>query len=367
MANELKITLTVDDQGSIKISQVSGELKKLAGTAQQTGREVAASGKQSQQASVDYDRLSRGVAMAQAKLIALYGTVRGSAHLFTSAMESVDYYQKAIIRLAASEADLAKAGEDVGAVYERAKGKYKELVEYAMVASSKYFANAREMLTVMEYATSRGHEVTKETDEGVRSLREIFSKTATDWQNAVTDTVNLQQEGGDSLRESIEAATHIFRQTMSESGGDFKEAVNQAGGYFKEKFETIVFPSQGSWWENMSTGGSFFNLLPFFHSGGIIRAHDGYLAKDERVIIAQTGEGILPRGSMASLGRENFEALRRGDFERVDLRQDKRGGGITVHVHINALDRAGVEAIDWDQVVRRQIVPALRRVEGRRV
>ncbi|RLA88030.1 MAG: hypothetical protein DRG58_09130, partial [Deltaproteobacteria bacterium] len=143
MANELKITLTVDDQGSIKISQVSGELKKLAGTAQQTGREVAASGKQSQQASVDYDRLSRGVAMAQAKLIALYGTVRGSAHLFTSAMESVDYYQKAIIRLAASEADLAKAGEDVGAVYERAKGKYKELVEYAMVASSKYFANAR--------------------------------------------------------------------------------------------------------------------------------------------------------------------------------------------------------------------------------
>ncbi len=214
------------------------------------------------------------------------------------------------------------------------------------------------------------------SDEGMRSLKEIFSQAAADWQNAVTDTVAQQQEGGDYLRNSIESATDIFQQTMAESGGDFRESINQAGEYFKEKFETIVFPSQGSWWENISTGGSYFNFLPFFHRGGLIRAHDGYLASDERLVIAQTEEGILPRGSMAKLGRKNFEALRRGEFERVDLHRQDAGaigrkggsrGGVTVNVQINALDRAGVEAIDWDQVVRRQIVPALRRVEGRRV
>ena len=61
----------------------------------------------------------------------------------------------------------------------------------------------------------------------------------------------------------------------------------------------------------------------FFHSGGIVMhrgglvpaayAHGG-LAVDERLIVAQTGEGILPRSSMARLGPGGFEALRRGDF-----------------------------------------------------
>ncbi|MBW1992045.1 MAG: hypothetical protein JRI59_08020, partial [Deltaproteobacteria bacterium] len=63
-----------------------------------------------------------------------------------------------------------------------------------------------------------------------------------------------------------------------------------------------------------------------FHEGGIVmhqgglvppvKAHAGLaLAPDERLVIAQTGEGILPRRTMAKLGLANFERLRRGDFQ----------------------------------------------------
>ena len=49
-----------------------------------------------------------------------------------------------------------------------------------------------------------------------------------------------------------------------------------------------------------------------FHSGGMIRAHDG-LAVDEVPIIAQSGEGILSRRGMANLGGEGaLNALNKG-------------------------------------------------------
>jgi hypothetical protein len=62
-------------------------------------------------------------------------------------------------------------------------------------------------------------------------------------------------------------------------------------------------------------------LIPFLHAGGVImhaggeitRAHSGYLAPDERLIIAQTGEGVLSRRGMATLGLQNFHRLNRGE------------------------------------------------------
>jgi hypothetical protein len=65
------------------------------------------------------------------------------------------------------------------------------------------------------------------------------------------------------------------------------------------------------------------DMLPF-HAGGVVMhaggqvplyAHAGLrLLPDERLIVAQTGEGILPRTAMSRLGPGLFEALRRGDF-----------------------------------------------------
>lgn len=44
-----------------------------------------------------------------------------------------------------------------------------------------------------------------------------------------------------------------------------------------------------------SLGVMFPKLIPFFHQGGVVRAHSGMLAKDEVPIIAQTGERVLSR------------------------------------------------------------------------
>ncbi len=69
-----------------------------------------------------------------------------------------------------------------------------------------------------------------------------------------------------------------------------------------------------AWW-----GRGRFRRL--FHEGGVVTAHQGMvvspetLLADEQLILAQTGEGILPRDSMARLGENNFEALRTGRFD----------------------------------------------------
>ena len=49
------------------------------------------------------------------------------------------------------------------------------------------------------------------------------------------------------------------------------------------------------------------------HQGMVISP--GALMGDEQLIMAQAGEGILPRESMARLGEKNFEALRTGRFD----------------------------------------------------
>ena len=117
----------------------------------------------------------------------------------------------------------------------------------------------------------------------------------------------------------------------------------------------------------MILGAAKAGTAGFFHGGGLVMhgggripvAHGG-LAVDERLIIAQTGEGILPRGSMAKLGAGNFEALRRGDFA-----VGKPGGGggpvYNVSVNVSALDAAGVSSLNWDRIAREKILPALRR------
>jgi hypothetical protein len=64
------------------------------------------------------------------------------------------------------------------------------------------------------------------------------------------------------------------------------------------------------------------------HQGGILRAHQG-LALDERLVVVQTGEGILSRRAMARLEARYGP----GAFERLNRGEPVAGGGITVHVH----------------------------------
>lgn len=63
-------------------------------------------------------------------------------------------------------------------------------------------------------------------------------------------------------------------------------------------------------------GSVFPKLIPFFHQGGVVTAHSGYLAKDEVPIIAQTGERVLSR-------RQNKQ------YERMMQGAGVGGGNVT--------------------------------------
>jgi hypothetical protein len=82
-------------------------------------------------------------------------------------------------------------------------------------------------------------------------------------------------------------------------------------------------------------GGKIFGVAvsSLFHQGGVIernhggfiRAHSG-LAPDEVPIIAQTGEGVLSRKGMRSVGgSDNLRALNSGE--------SISGGGVTINVN----------------------------------
>jgi len=83
---------------------------------------------------------------------------------------------------------------------------------------------------------------------------------------------------------------------------------------------------------------------------------------DEQLVMAQTGEGILPRQSMARLGEKNFEALRRGQFE---VSSGRAGPSYDITIQVQALDAAGVQGLDWSRLVQRHIIPQLEK-EGER-
>ncbi len=167
---EVKLTILVDDQGTIKIKTLAEDLAKLERAAKQSGTGLAAAGGQAAAASKGYEQMGASVAMAQAKLLALYGAVRGAQSLFTKGMESIDYYEKAIIRMAASATDALRGAQseaELQAYYDRMKGQFRGLVEYAQEASAKYFANAREMLQVMEWAVARGYGIDRKTIDNI--------------------------------------------------------------------------------------------------------------------------------------------------------------------------------------------------------
>ncbi len=117
-------------------------------------------------------------------------------------------------------------------------------------------------------------------------------------------------------------------------------------------------------WASMSLG-----FGGIFHQGGILEAHNGLvlspetLLDDERLIKAQTGEGILPREAMVQLGEENFEALRSGRFQ---MNQGNASPRYDVTIQVQSLDAAGVAGMDWGKVVQRHLLPALERELNRR-
>ncbi|MFP3866875.1 MAG: hypothetical protein ACLFUU_01765 [Desulfobacteraceae bacterium] len=179
---------------------------------------------------------------------------------------------------------------------------------------------------------------------------------------------------GQTVSQSLQEVVQDLSENLDDLGASLVNNLKQAWGSWLN--------SMGSNWSLAGNLGSMGVSpgLGWFHQGGIVKAHQGmvvqpsylaginnHLEDDEKLIVAQTGEGILPRDSMARLGQENFEALRSGQFERTAPSKTTAGHNYKIQVQVQALDGDSVAGLNWDRIVSRQIMPALKRAESRRV
>jgi hypothetical protein len=208
--------------------------------------------------------------------------------------------------------------------------------------------------------------------------REIRDMTAAcedfgkDWQGSLEQ----MSRGAFAVFEEIsakgEAAAHLLSQSWQRSLAEMSAEVEAWGEHTRNIFDQV---SRG-WSEGGGGGGGWLSWLGFdfglggiFHHGGIVEAHRGMvvnpetLMEDERLAVVQTGEGILPRDAMVRLGEDTFEALRSGRFE---MNPGRHGPDYQITIQVQSLDAAGVAGLDWDRLVQRHLLPALRRDLDRR-
>ncbi len=198
------------------------------------------------------------------------------------------------------------------------------------------------------------------------------------FQRGWEDTLNHMGERAIGTFELIagswEDAGHLLSQSwkrnlteMTEELASWAEAVqkvlrevNQAWGGFDGQGDG------GGWSSWLGLGLDFGG---WFHQGGVVEAHQGMvvgperLLGEEQLVMVQTGEGILPRDSMLRLGNDNFEALRRGQF---DFNSGAKESSVHINITVQTLDASGVANLDWSRLMNRQLLPALQKELGRR-
>jgi hypothetical protein len=240
-----------------------------------------------------------------------------------------------------------------------------------------YRAYQEELLALSrEYSQDR---LTVWTQEA-QTLHEGWSGLAQDWQSNLTQMAAVSGSEFAAMAAQGQASANLMAQSWQTNLATISGSVDQWG----ENFLNTLAKVAGSWGTttksmtaNLGGGGggslSFLGgILDFggiFHDGGIVEAHQGMvispgtLMADEQLILAQQGEGVIPRESMARLGEKNFEALRTGKF---DLPGGKATPNYNVTIQVQALDAAGVTGLDWNKVVQRHLMPALRQAADRR-
>jgi hypothetical protein len=236
-----------------------------------------------------------------------------------------------------------------------------------------YRAYQEELLKISrEYSQSR---LAVWVDEA-RSLHDTWSGFTQEWQANLEQMTALAGSKFEEMAARGEASAGVLAQSWQKNLADVSGAVEQWGAGFLQTLGQVAaawgsaLGSRGGAPEGWSSLlGGVLDFGGWFHQGGVVSAHQGMvispgtLMGDEQLILAQAGEGVLPRESMARLGEKNFEALRTGRFESSGA---KTGPRYDVTIQVQTLDASGVAGLDWDRLVQRHLVPALRQEADRR-
>jgi hypothetical protein len=209
-----------------------------------------------------------------------------------------------------------------------------------------------------------------------RALHDTWNGFTQEWQANLEQMTALAGNKFDELAARGEAAAGLMAQSWQKNLTEVSGAVEEWGAHFLHTLEQVAMSWGGGMWSRGGAQGGWSSLLSgildfggWFHQGGIVEAHQGMvispgtLMGDEQLIMAQAGEGVLPRESMARLGEKNFEALRTGRF---GVSGSKTAPRFDVTIQVQTLDSAGVSGLDWDRLVQRHLVPALRQEADRR-
>jgi hypothetical protein len=235
-----------------------------------------------------------------------------------------------------------------------------------------YRAYQDEMLRISrEYSQARLAVWTDET----RALHDTWGSFSQEWQG------NMEQmaaQGGSAFEEMAargEDSANLLAQSWQTNLTEISGAVEEWGANFLQTLGQVAAAWGGSLGSGSSSQGwssllgGVLDFGGWFHQGGIVEAHQGMvispgtLMGDEQLIMAQAGEGVLPRESMTRLGEKNFEALRTGRF---DISGGKTTPRFDVTIQVQTLDASGVAGLDWDRLVQRHLVAALRQEADRR-
>jgi hypothetical protein len=209
-----------------------------------------------------------------------------------------------------------------------------------------------------------------------QALQDSWNGLSQDWQSNLDQMAAVSENQFAEMAAQGEAAANLMGQSWQQNLTAASGSVDQWG----ENFLNTLAKVAGAWGTTAgpqgAAGGSPLSLLGgvldfsgIFHDGGVVEAHQGMvispgtLMADEQLILAQKGEGVLPRESMARLGEKNFETLRTGKF---DLSGGKTAPAFNVTIQVQALDASGVAGLNWDRVVQRHLMPALRQEADRR-
>jgi hypothetical protein len=216
-------------------------------------------------------------------------------------------------------------------------------------------------------------------NEELRSLKEGWDAFSQEWQSSLGEMSGLALDKFQEIAANGQGAADLLSQTWDQSLQGLTAQVDDWGENFLktiQKVATAWMGSIGGGGGGGSSGGGFLGLVGdvldfggLFHQGGVVTAHQGMvvapetLMGDEQLILAQTGEGILPRDAMARLGESNFESLRTGRF---DLTPGGSAPSYDITIQVQSLDTAGVAGLDWDRVVQRHLLPVLQQEMNRR-
>ncbi len=209
----------------------------------------------------------------------------------------------------------------------------------------------------------------------VRSLHDTWNSFSQEWQSDLSQMASLAGSRFEEMAARGEAAAGLMAQSWQKNLTDVSGAVENWGESFLQTLTKVA----GAWGQSAGSQagasgwssllGSVVDIGGWFHEGGIVEAHQGMvvspgtLMADEQLILAQSGEGILSRESMARLGEKNFENLRTGKF---DLNQAQAAPRFDVTIQVQTLDASGAAGLDWDRLVQRHLLPALRQEASRR-